>query len=73
MTNHFLNITDDTVVNENHIQWVKKLENEIHVCMLKEGCKYEELKHSTIHNTIVCKKEDEPDNFKYLCQRFGLS
>lgn len=56
----FHEIGKNTVVNEDKIVWIKKLAD-----TKKDGC--------TLKETIKCDKKECPENFNYLCFRFGFT
>jgi hypothetical protein len=60
----YLKIDDNTIINENCIRWVKKMNECLHVCARPDGCNIE------IDDTRKICKINNPESYMKLNQFF---
>ena len=60
--NSYIKADDSTLINETSIQWVKKIEECLYVCVKKNGC--------DLKNTRQICKSNNPDSYSKFNQHF---
>lgn len=64
--NDYIKADDNTVVNKNHIRWIKKMNECIEICSSYTGCNT----NANSKNTISVCKMNSPDSYKELNKYF---
>lgn len=60
----YIKLSDDVIINENCIRWVKKMNECLKICTKSNGCTMD------YHTNIICKK-DNLNSYNKLNKHFG--